>query len=137
MTQPAKVLAPPDVRRLYARAGRGRFAVRNRLIILLSFKAGLRACEIAGLDWSMALTAKGRVAANRAMAKLRCHPLQRPQSYRTLLQQDQTLQTHRHPIRQTRQKLRGLPEPRRCTQMLSLNVNGTWDQAASSAMNSG
>lgn len=64
MTQPAKVLAPPDVRRLCARAGRGRFAVRNRLIILLSFKAGLRACEIAGLDWSMALTPKGRIAAS-------------------------------------------------------------------------
>ena len=63
MTQPAKVLAPPDVRRLCARAGRGRFAVRNRLIILLSFKAGLRACEIAGLDWSMAITANGRIAA--------------------------------------------------------------------------
>lgn len=64
MTQPAKVLAPPDVRRLCARAGRGRFAVRNQLIVLLSFKSGLRACEIAGLTWSMVLTPKGHVAAS-------------------------------------------------------------------------
>lgn len=68
MTQPAKVLAPPDLRRLCARAGRGRFAVRNRLIVLLSFRAGLRACEIAGLDWSMALTPKGRVATTLTIA---------------------------------------------------------------------
>jgi hypothetical protein len=30
-------------------------------MILLSIKAGLRACEIAGLDWSMVLDARGRV----------------------------------------------------------------------------
>jgi hypothetical protein len=31
-------------------------------MILLSVKAGLRACEIAGLDWSMVLNAQGRVS---------------------------------------------------------------------------
>ena len=31
-------------------------------MILLSIKAGLRACEIAGLDWSMVLDAQGRVS---------------------------------------------------------------------------
>ncbi len=61
MGTPAKVLAPGEVRRLQARAGRGRHALRNRVIVLLSFNAGLRACEIAGLDWSMVLTAGGRV----------------------------------------------------------------------------
>jgi integrase/recombinase XerD len=35
---------------------------RDRVIILLSVKAGLRACEIARLDWSMVLDARGRVA---------------------------------------------------------------------------
>jgi integrase/recombinase XerD len=35
---------------------------RDRVIILLSVKAGLRACEIARLEWSMVLDARGRVA---------------------------------------------------------------------------
>lgn len=68
MTQPAKVLAPADVRRLGSWARRGRHASRNHLIILLSFKAGLRACEIAGLDWSMVLTPKGHIAASLNIA---------------------------------------------------------------------
>jgi integrase/recombinase XerD len=62
MGTPAKVLAPGEVRRLQMRAGRGRHAIRNKVIVLLSFKAGLRACEIAGLDWSMVLAPSGRVA---------------------------------------------------------------------------
>jgi integrase/recombinase XerD len=32
-----------------------RYADRNRVMVLLSFKAGLRACEIAGLKWEMIL----------------------------------------------------------------------------------
>lgn len=56
MGTPAKVLAPGEVRRLQARASRGRHAIRNRVMVMLSFKAGLRACEIAGLDWNMILT---------------------------------------------------------------------------------
>lgn len=61
MGTPAKVLAAGDVRRMQARAARGRYADRNRVIVLLSFKAGLRACEIAGLDWTMVLTPKGTI----------------------------------------------------------------------------
>ena len=37
-------------------------ADRDRAMILLSTKAGLRACEIAGLDWSTVLDAQGRVS---------------------------------------------------------------------------
>jgi integrase len=36
-------------------------ATRNRVILLLSVKAGLRAGEIAGLSWPMLLDARGRV----------------------------------------------------------------------------
>ena len=61
MCTPAKVLAPGEVRRLLARASRGRYALRNKVIILLSFKAGLRAGEIAGLNWSMVLAPGGRI----------------------------------------------------------------------------
>lgn len=59
MGTPAKVLAPGELRRLQAHASRGRFALRNKVIVMLSFKAGLRACEIAGLDWSMVLRPGG------------------------------------------------------------------------------
>jgi len=38
------------------------FPARDRAMILLSIKAGLRACEIAGLDWSMVLDAQGHVS---------------------------------------------------------------------------
>jgi integrase/recombinase XerD len=34
---------------------------RDRVIVLLSAKAGLRACEIARLDWSMVLDPRGRI----------------------------------------------------------------------------
>jgi integrase len=37
-------------------------ATRNRVILLLSVKAGLRAGEIAGLSWPMLLDARGRVS---------------------------------------------------------------------------
>ena len=36
-------------------------ADRNRLIVLLSFKAGLRAKEIASLKWSMVMNAEGDI----------------------------------------------------------------------------
>lgn len=61
MGAPAKVLARGELRRLQARAGKGRNGARNAVMVLLSFKAGLRACEIAGLDWSMVVDPSGRV----------------------------------------------------------------------------
>ena len=61
MSTPAKMLAPGELCRLKRRAGRGRYALRNKVMVLLSFKAGLRACEIAGLDWMMVLDPSGRV----------------------------------------------------------------------------
>lgn len=44
------------------RVSHSSFPVRDRAMILLSINAGLRACEIAGLDWSMVLDAQGRVS---------------------------------------------------------------------------
>lgn len=62
MPHPARVLGPADVRRLLAQVGGHRHASRDRAIILLSYKAGLRACEIAGLSWPMVLQPRGAVA---------------------------------------------------------------------------
>jgi integrase len=51
--RPAKVLGPKDVRRLLALVRRRRNPGRDRVIVLLSLKAGLRAGEIAALKWAM------------------------------------------------------------------------------------
>lgn len=59
---PARVLEPGDVRRLLAFTPGQRHHLRNNVIIMLSFKAGLRACEIAGLTWPMVLKSNGRIA---------------------------------------------------------------------------
>jgi Site-specific recombinase XerC len=64
----AKVLTAADVRRVLHHVARHRNANRNRTIVLLSFKAGLRACEIAGLDWSMVLQPNGKLGDQIAIA---------------------------------------------------------------------
>src|SRR3954453_23758003 len=56
----AKVLTRQQVRTALSRARRGRYPQRDRVMILLSVKAGLRAGEIAKLRWSMVLDADGR-----------------------------------------------------------------------------
>ena len=58
----AKVVTPPMLKRMLRRVSRSSFPARDRALVLLSVKAGLRACEIAGLDWSMVLDAQGRVS---------------------------------------------------------------------------
>ena len=59
--QPAKVLAGGEVRRLLGAARQRRYPDRNRVIVLLSVKAGLRACEIARLTWPMVSEASGKI----------------------------------------------------------------------------
>ena len=58
----AQILSPRNVRKLLLVAGRGRFPDRDRLIVLIATRAGLRACEIARLTWGMVLDANGQVA---------------------------------------------------------------------------
>src|SRR5438045_2027807 len=57
----AKTLTRRQVRAALHRARRGRYPQRDRVMILLSVKAGLRAGEIAKLSWSMVLDADGRL----------------------------------------------------------------------------
>ena len=57
----AKVLPTLDQQRLLDHVADKRHGARNRVMVLLSFKAGLRACEIAGLSWSMVNDANGEV----------------------------------------------------------------------------
>ena len=67
--RPAKVLEPVNVRQLLGHVGQQRYPQRNRALVLLSFKAGLRACEIAGLEWPMVLASNQRVAQQITIAR--------------------------------------------------------------------
>jgi integrase/recombinase XerD len=58
----AKVISSTTLRCMLAYARNSPHPVRNRTIILLSVKAGLRAAEIAKLEWPMVLDARGRIA---------------------------------------------------------------------------
>src|SRR5271163_1819170 len=68
----AKVVTPPMLRRMLRRVSRSSFPTRDRAMILLSIKAGLRACEIAGLDWSMVLDPQGRVSRHDPCPRRHC-----------------------------------------------------------------
>jgi integrase len=57
----AKVLGSDDVADLLALADCSRHPIRNRVMVLLSAKAGLRAGEISNLTWDMVLGANGHV----------------------------------------------------------------------------
>ena len=57
----AKILSADHVDDLLFFAERSRHPDRNRLIVLLSVKAGLRAAEIAKLTWEMVLGAGGEI----------------------------------------------------------------------------
>ena len=49
----AKEFSRRDLRHLRAAAKRGRFPLRDDVIVLLAARAGLRACEIARLTWGL------------------------------------------------------------------------------------
>jgi integrase len=58
----AKVLSRKELQRLLDHVSHGRHPARDRAIVLLSFKSGLRAKEIAALKWSMVTDASGALA---------------------------------------------------------------------------
>lgn len=57
----AKTLTTTQLKQALSAARQTRYPTRDRTILLLSVKAGLRAAEIAGLTWSMILDASGRL----------------------------------------------------------------------------
>jgi integrase len=59
----AKILNNKQLAQLLAYASGTRYPLRNRVIILLSVKAGLRAGEIANLTWDMVLDPSGQISA--------------------------------------------------------------------------
>jgi len=63
----AKVIAPTQLETLLQHVRGRRDAARCRAIILLSLRAGLRAAEIAKLEWSMVLDATGKVGQSIAV----------------------------------------------------------------------
>ena len=63
LTNQAKVLSDSQLRALLRLVEtETRFPERNRVVVLLSFKAGLRAKEIAGVTWGMLTDAEGNLA---------------------------------------------------------------------------
>ncbi len=57
----AKIVSPDKLRRMLDYTRQTRQPRRDAVIVLLSVKAGLRACEIAGLEWSMLMTDAGEI----------------------------------------------------------------------------
>jgi integrase len=57
----AKILSDRHFRYLLTYVGATRYPDRNRILVLLSVKAGLRAGEIAGLTWDMVLDPSGEI----------------------------------------------------------------------------
>lgn len=68
MSNSAKVLAAVELRQLLAHVDDGPLAKRNTCVVMLSFRAGLRACEIAGLEWGMVLRSDGHLAQHLSIA---------------------------------------------------------------------
>src|SRR5271170_746372 len=60
----AKTLTKQQLAAALRRAAQSRYPERDRVIVLLSLKAGLRAGEIAKLTWPMVVDAQGRIASH-------------------------------------------------------------------------
>jgi integrase len=62
LSKQAKTLTKPQADAVLAYLSTTRYPLRNRVIFLLSLKAGLRAKEIASLKWDMVTDAEGRLS---------------------------------------------------------------------------
>ena len=58
----AKILNEEDISALVRTTRKSRYPSRDKVIVLLSVKAGLRASEIAMLTWDMVLTPSGEIS---------------------------------------------------------------------------
>ena len=58
----AGLIVPSVLRQVLAHIRHSTFPERDRVIVLLSVRAGLRAAEIAQLDWSMVLDVRGQIS---------------------------------------------------------------------------
>jgi integrase/recombinase XerD len=58
----AKIVSPTQERALLGYLATTRYPTRDRVMLLLSMKAGLRAKEMASLTWAMVTDAAGQVA---------------------------------------------------------------------------
>src|SRR5664279_4319922 len=63
----AKALSTDHIDDLLFFVDRSRHPLRNRLIVLLSVKAGLRAAEIATLTWDMVVDTAGQIGTVREL----------------------------------------------------------------------
>lgn len=61
LSKQAKTLTKPQVQAVLGHLDATRYPTRNRLIFLLSLRAGLRAKEIASLTWDMVTDAQGEL----------------------------------------------------------------------------
>ena len=67
LSKQAKTLTKSQIDALLIHVGNGRHAIRNRLIVLVSVRAGLRAKEIAHVTWSRVLNSDGSIADDIAL----------------------------------------------------------------------
>src|SRR5260370_2123342 len=62
--KPPKTLTNQQLGAAWRRAAHSRYPERDRVMVLLSAKAGLRAGEIAKLTWPMVVDAQGRITSH-------------------------------------------------------------------------
>lgn len=70
LTKQARILTEAQIKGALATCSTHRNAARDRAMVLLSVKAGLRACEIAALTWPMVTDAQGALADEIALQNI-------------------------------------------------------------------